>query len=107
MVVKIQIALPALAAALALTLSVGGASAATGTIKEFSVPGQGYPVSITTGPDGNLWFTEEFANEIGRITPSGAIDEFTVPVGVIRPIFATNGSVNQMFPSAPVAIAAG
>jgi len=25
---------------------------------------------ITSGPDGNLWFTEELAGEIGRITPS-------------------------------------
>src|SRR5258708_6884317 len=28
------------------------------------------PLGITTGPDGNLWFTEELAGEIGRITTS-------------------------------------
>jgi virginiamycin B lyase len=28
------------------------------------------PRSIAAGPDGNLWFTEELAGEIGRITTS-------------------------------------
>ncbi len=27
------------------------------------------PLNITTGPDGNIWFTEQFANTIGKITP--------------------------------------
>ena len=37
------------------------------------------PVGITTGPDGNLWFTEANASRgaIGRITPSGAIEQFS------------------------------
>ena len=35
------------------------------------------PVSITTGADGNLWFTEAFSNKIGRLTPSGTLTEFT------------------------------
>jgi hypothetical protein len=26
--------------------------------------------AITTGPDGNLWYTERFRNVIGRLTPS-------------------------------------
>jgi streptogramin lyase len=34
---------------------------------------------ITSGPDGNLWFTEPDGNDIGRITPSGTITEFPVP----------------------------
>ncbi len=34
---------------------------------------------ITAGPDGNLWFTENNANRIGRITPTGAITEFDLP----------------------------
>ena len=32
-------------------------------------------------PDGNVWFTQRTANKIGRITPSGAITEFPLPVG--------------------------
>jgi streptogramin lyase len=38
-----------------------------------------YPEGITAGPDGNLWFTENFGNKIGNITPQGAITEFPVP----------------------------
>ena len=48
------------------------------------------PNRIAAGPDGNLWFTES-ANpgRIGRITPTGTIDEFaagltpnSAPVGI-------------------------
>jgi hypothetical protein len=28
-----------------------------------------YPVGITAGPDGSIWFTEASAIKIGRITP--------------------------------------
>jgi YD repeat-containing protein len=35
--------------------------------------------AITRGPDGNLWFTENNANRIGRITPAGQITEFDLP----------------------------
>jgi streptogramin lyase len=69
------------ALALALALSAGGASAATPTIKEFAIPGgaAAYPLAIEAGPDGNLWFTESFANQIGRIDPGGHVTEFSVP----------------------------
>jgi streptogramin lyase len=36
------------------------------------------PQAITTGPDGNLWFTLQQGNGIGRITPTGQITEFPV-----------------------------
>src|SRR5438309_2064360 len=36
----------------------------------------GGPTSIIAGRDGNLWFTESFGNQIGRITPAGVITEF-------------------------------
>jgi streptogramin lyase len=43
-------------------------------ITEFSLPSGsglfGYPGGITTGPDGNLWFTEMGANAIGMINPT-------------------------------------
>jgi len=38
------------------------------------------PKGIAKGPDGNVWFTELVGN-IGRITPSGTITEFSVPSG--------------------------
>jgi len=37
------------------------------------------PTGITSGPDGNLWFTEFWANRIGRMTPAGALTEFPIP----------------------------
>jgi streptogramin lyase len=48
------------------------------------------PDGITTGPDGNLWFTETAADKIGRMTPAGVVTEFplpavTVPAGSTGP----------------------
>jgi virginiamycin B lyase len=37
------------------------------------------PVSICVGPDGALWFTEEAAGAIGRLTTSGNFTEYTLP----------------------------
>jgi len=52
------------------------------TITEFPVPTQNiYLQDITGGPDGNVWFTEGTAgNKIGRITPTGVITEFILPM---------------------------
>jgi virginiamycin B lyase len=36
------------------------------------------PAGITAGPDGNLWFTEE-NGAIGRITTSGAVNDYVLP----------------------------
>jgi streptogramin lyase len=52
-----------------------------GTIDEFSTGlqmGADPDGGITAGPDGNVWFTDEYAphREVGRITPSGSIQEF-------------------------------
>jgi len=43
--------------------------------------GSSFPFGITVGPDGNLWFTELLVNRIGRITPTGTITKFPLPVG--------------------------
>jgi streptogramin lyase len=56
------------------------------TISEFPIPTSGsYPWGIAAGPDGNLWFTENLGNKIGRITPAGAITEFAIPTSSSRP----------------------
>lgn len=34
------------------------------------------PLGIAAGPDGALWFTELYANKIGRITTTGVLTEF-------------------------------
>src|SRR5713226_2692648 len=51
-------------------------------ISEFRiVPDAPLPLGITAGPDGALWFTESGAGKIGRITPAGAVSEYTLPRG--------------------------
>ncbi len=58
-----------------------------GKFSRFSLPSsQAYPDSITSGPDGNLWFTETVSigsnssiSKIGHISPSGMITEFSLP----------------------------
>ncbi len=63
----------------------------TGTVTEFEVPtAAAYPASIVSGPDGNLWFLEGGSFKVGRVSPAGAITEFSIP-GNTRPIFMTVG----------------
>jgi len=73
-----------------LTISTG-----VHTITEFAIPnGYSYvnaPEYITTGPDGNLWFTENGVSKIGRVTPSGTITEFATPTNNSRPDVITTG----------------
>jgi streptogramin lyase len=47
-----------------------------------------FPSGITSGPDGNIWFTETGTDKIGRITTNGAISEFPLspasgPIGIV------------------------
>src|SRR5438552_3803240 len=68
----------AVIAVLASLVSVGFSQGPT--ITEYSIPTAGSgPYGIVAGPDGALWFTELFANKIGRITTSGAITEYAIP----------------------------
>jgi streptogramin lyase len=73
-----------------LLVGCGASPSASSAIREFSLAttcgntahGPSYgctPTTITTGPDGNLWFTEAAGNKIGRITPAGSIREFPLP----------------------------
>lgn len=45
------------------------------------LPKESYPADITAGPDGNLWFTEEGAGKIAKITTSGTMTEYSLPAG--------------------------
>jgi streptogramin lyase len=58
------------------TLTIGGNSA---FITEFGtgIALASFPTGIALGPDGNLWFTEELGDRIGRITPHGVVTEFS------------------------------
>jgi streptogramin lyase len=50
-------------------------------ITEFALPSGSAPQGITTGPDGNLWFTENGSPRIGTMTTAGAVTEYPVPSG--------------------------
>jgi virginiamycin B lyase len=50
----------------------------TGAVTEFALPANNQLDSITTGPDGNLWFTDTGTKSVGRITPAGVVTEFVV-----------------------------
>jgi virginiamycin B lyase len=47
----------------------------------YPLPTRCNPYAMVTGPDGALWFTETYVNKIGRITTSGALNEFSLPSG--------------------------
>jgi RHS repeat-associated protein len=61
---------------------------------EYTVPGSGYVYTrgITTGSDKNLWFTKFNSSEskIGKITTSGTITEYALPVAS-HPVGITSG----------------
>jgi streptogramin lyase len=65
----------------------------TGTVTLFThgFNPNGYPLAITAGPDGNLWFTEWAKNMIAKITPTGAITEYSLPAGATQPDAITTG----------------
>ena len=47
-------------------------------ITEFLTPTFSFPIGITAGPDGNIWFSEGAAGSVGQIafiTPDGHIEE--------------------------------
>lgn len=63
-----------------LLLILCSAASAQGVITEYStgLTASSTPYAIVKGPDGNLWFTEEYVNQIGRINPTtGAITEYS------------------------------
>jgi streptogramin lyase len=52
-----------------------------GVVTEFPVPPFfGFFGGITTGPEGNLWFTQSNESRVGRMTTSGAVTLFSLPL---------------------------
>jgi streptogramin lyase len=69
------------APAVAITEAGGnriGKITTSGVVTEYSsgITLSAVPQGITTGADGNLWFTEQVGNRIGRITTAGVVTEF-------------------------------
>ena len=55
-----------------------------GTITEYHIRKGSGPYGITTGPDGNIWFTERYPvgengdTRIGKLTPDGQLTEYFI-----------------------------
>src|SRR5436309_2532143 len=74
--------------------------------RSFPIPSSdSQPISITRGPDGNFWFTEQNRSQLARITPDGW---FTEGVGKIGRI-TTSGIITEFGSSLslPFSIASG
>ena len=50
----------------------------SGVVTEYPLPegGYGYPLDITAGPDGNLWFTVPESQDVDKLTTWGAITKY-------------------------------
>ena len=55
------------------------------------------PEGITTGANGNLWFTEQATNKIGEITPSGTFTEFLIPTAASQPTGITTDASGDVW----------
>lgn len=68
----------AIVVTISLTVTIAlttGMAVAQQPFTEYTIPNANRsPVGITTGPDGNLWFTEYSANKIGKVTTTGTSD---------------------------------
>lgn len=72
--------------------SAGVDLAITPTITEFPVPtSSSEPFYITSGPDGNLWFTELEGDNIAKITTSGTITTYSIPTSDSAPSGIASG----------------
>src|SRR5262245_66574174 len=63
------------------------------TITEFALPplsfgGSFGATAITAGPDGNTWFSDPVAGNVGFITPGGQVTEFATPFHSAGPLTA-------------------
>lgn len=63
---------------------------------EYNQPTGSEPYKITTGPDGNLWFTDYTTGKIGKITPAGVTTEYSLPPGS-KPVDITAGPDDDLW----------
>ncbi|MDR3634144.1 MAG: Ig-like domain-containing protein, partial [Isosphaeraceae bacterium] len=64
----------------------------SGLINEYPVPtASTSPVSIASGPNGDLWYVERDSSTIGQITPTGTVSTFAIPTAASAPTSITAG----------------
>ncbi len=78
------------------------------TVAQFATGSGSVPFGIASGPDGNLWFTDDSATApaIGQITIAGAITRFPLPAGSVPGLIVTGPTKTDLWftdanPSAP------
>ncbi len=71
-----------------------------GLITDFPIPG--YPQRMASGPDGNLWYTSG-DGAIGRMTLTGTVTTFTLPVSNTSPFGITTGPDGNLWITEPSA----
>jgi len=70
-----------------------GRMSRSGEVTRFNLPHfGGEPVSIVTGADGALWFTEYAGNAIGRIDVTGEVKNFPIPTPASFPVSIAAGA---------------
>jgi YD repeat-containing protein len=57
-------------------------------VSEYALPAGSKPYGITSGPDGNLWFTDSGTDKVGKITSAGAATEYATDPDEPRAIAA-------------------
>jgi streptogramin lyase len=73
------------------TLTLAG-SDVIGFVTESALPTAfSSPAGITAGPDGNLWFNEFDANQVGEVTPARAVTAYAIPTFNSQPEGITAG----------------
>jgi virginiamycin B lyase len=85
--VSVLVAISTVMAAVGSTAAVAAGRSASGSgVTWFRLPTpNARPYRIAPGLDGDLWFTESQANQIGRITRDGVITEFPLPFADTAP----------------------
>ncbi len=59
-----------------------------GTLSHLAVAHVSNQDHVSVGPDGAIWFTSQYDNVIGRVSPSGVVTRYPVPIGGPRYIAA-------------------
>jgi streptogramin lyase len=104
--VALAVAAPALLLAAAPAGAATGTSstaAASPTIHEYrpagiSATAMSDPLGITSGPDGNLWFTDAGASRIGKISTGGSgLAEYATNTPDATPVAITSDGTNLWF----------
>jgi virginiamycin B lyase len=96
---RISSLLPALLAA-GISLAAPTVLAAA-TITEYPLAPGAAPQGITLGPDGNVWFVENGANKVGRITAAGVITEFPLLTPDNQPAQIVAGTSGHLYLDEP------